>query len=517
MCPCRCLSSTSASPSRDGNHRLVHYNMVTTRGSIKGRTPTRAARPPSEQEESDQEDHETTIDETKLGAAANWTDQNEAIADGAFVSGFLRRTVMTAATMIYGQLILVLWYIIKHRNGSFTEFWEDEVSVDPWKALMQGFLAPGDISMLGWKFIGVFLAVSIVLMKLVPGHVVTGPVTPTGHVPEYIANGVPAFIIHVALFVTGGVANFYNLSIVYDELESILNGLNYLALGFVVLLYIKGNVAPTGKDSGVSGNIVFDLFWGTELYPQIFGIDVKQLTNCRFGMVYWAIATISCAAAAADRNNGVVPLTNMTSATLQLIYIFKFFWWETGYFNSIDIMQDRAGYYICWGCLVYLPTVYPSMSVYMVTHHGYLDDCPVTAQLIILLGMFCIWANYDADRMRVDFRKAKGKCEIWGAPAEYITATYTPADGMTRKSILLCSGWWGLSRHFHYIPEILSSFFWSCGAGFSSFMPFFYTVYLTILLIDRSVRDDSRCRSKYGSDWDKYTERVPYKILPYVF
>lgn len=278
-------------------------------------------------------------------------------------------------------------------------------------------------------------------------------------------------IIHVALFVTGGVANFYNLSIVYDELESILNGLNYLALGFVVLLYIKGNVAPTGKDSGVSGNIVFDLFWGTELYPQIFGIDVKQLTNCRFGMVYWAIATISCAAAAADRNNGVVPLTNMTSATLQLIYIFKFFWWETGYFNSIDIMQDRAGYYICWGCLVYLPTVYPSMSVYMVTHHGYLDDCPVTAQLIILLGMFCIWANYDADRMRVDFRKAKGKCEIWGAPAEYITATYTPADGKTRKSILLCSGWWGLSRHFHYIPEILSSFFWSCGAGFSSFMP----------------------------------------------
>lgn len=59
---------------------------------------------------------------------------------------------------------------------------------------MQGFLAPGDISMLGWKFIGVFLAVSIVLMKLVPGHVVTGPVTPTGHVPEYIANGVPAFV-----------------------------------------------------------------------------------------------------------------------------------------------------------------------------------------------------------------------------------------------------------------------------------------------------------------------------------
>lgn len=62
---------------------LVRAHLLTPALSI-----ARAARPPSEQEESDQEDHEeTTIDETKLGAAANWTDQNEAVADGAFVSG----------------------------------------------------------------------------------------------------------------------------------------------------------------------------------------------------------------------------------------------------------------------------------------------------------------------------------------------------------------------------------------------------------------------------------------------
>ncbi|RYY32672.1 hypothetical protein EON62_05075, partial [archaeon] len=33
----------------------------------------------------------------------------------------------------------------------------------------------------------------------------------------------------------------------------------------------------------------------------------------------------------------------------------QFFWWETGYLASIDIMHDRAGYYICWGCLVWVP------------------------------------------------------------------------------------------------------------------------------------------------------------------
>lgn len=303
----------------------------------------------------------------------------------------------------------------------------------------------------------------------------------------------------------------------YDELGCILNGLNYIAIVFILFLYVKGLTFPSGPDCGQSGNPIFDVFWGTELYPRIFGIDVKQLTNCRFGMVYWAIGTISCAAAAADRNNGVLPLTNLTTSVLQLIYIFKFFWWEAGYFNSIDIMQDRAGYYICWGCMVYLPTVYISMSVYMVDHFEWLNDSPITAQVIIMLGMFCVWANYDADRMRADFRKAEGNCQIWGAPAEYITASYVTSDGEKRKSLLLLSGWWGISRHFHYIPEIAASFFWSCGAGFDSFYPYFYCVYLTILLVDRSMRDDSRCRSKYGKDWEKYTARVPYKIVPFIF
>lgn len=31
---------------------------------------------------------------------------------------------------------------------------------------------------------------------------------------------------------------------------------------------------------------------GTELYPRIFGVDVKMFTNCRFGMMYWAVGAV---------------------------------------------------------------------------------------------------------------------------------------------------------------------------------------------------------------------------------
>jgi len=53
------------------------------------------------------------------------------------------------------------------------------------------------------------------------------------------------------------------------------------------------------------------------------------------------------------------------SAALQMVYFTKFFWWESGYMRTIDIMVDRAGFYICWGCICWIPGVYASVSLYL--------------------------------------------------------------------------------------------------------------------------------------------------------
>ena len=95
-----------------------------------------------------------------------------------------------------------------------------------------------------------------------------------------------------------------------------------------------------------------------------------------------------------------------------------------------------------------------------------------------------------------------------------IRAKYTTAKGEERSSLLLASGWWGLARHFHYVTEILASFFWALPALDSGFTPYFYVIYLTILLTDRAYRDDERCRSKYGRYWDQYCSKVPAMIIP---
>jgi len=178
-------------------------------------------------------------------------------------------------------------------------------------------------------------------------------------------------------------------------------------------------------------------------------------------------------------------------------------------------MHDRAGFYICWGCLVWVPCIYTSPTMYLVHHPNHLG--PYVSAFILGAGTLCILANYMADRQRQRVRVLDGQCKVWGKEPTIIRADYHTAQGEEKKSILLASGYWGVARHFHYVPEILGAFFWSVPALFVNFMPYFYVVFLVILLVDRAVRDDKRCHGKYKEHWDKYCVKVPYKIIPFIY
>ena len=76
-------------------------------------------------------------------------------------------------------------------------------------------------------------------------------------------------------------------------------------------------------------------------------------------MMGWSLIVCSFAAkqAALDPAAGVSNAM-LVSVGLTVLYLFKFFWWESGYLASLDIMHDRFGYYICWGVLAWVPAVY---------------------------------------------------------------------------------------------------------------------------------------------------------------
>ena len=96
-----------------------------------------------------------------------------------------------------------------------------------------------------------------------------------------------------------------------------------------------------------------------------------------------------------------------------MIYITKFFWWEGGYYNTIDIIVDHAGFYLCWGCLVWVPTVYTIHSNYLAFHPEF-DSDPMILGAIFIFGVYCIYTNYDIDAQRGYIRSKNGKCDVWG-------------------------------------------------------------------------------------------------------
>jgi 7-dehydrocholesterol reductase len=301
---------------------------------------------------------------------------------------------------------------------------------------------------------------------------------------------------------------------VWDHFGAILSTIIVFALVFCLILYWKGIARPSTGDHSRTGNFIFDYYWGTELHPSILGVNLKQLLNCRFGMMGWAIIVVSFACKQGELL-GRPTNAMLVCAGLQLLYIFKFFWWESGYFTSLDIMHDRFGYYICWGVMCWIAAVYTLASQFHVLH-GREISTPY-AVFCVVLGVASIWANYAADAQRQRVRATDGKTKVWGKTPEIVRARYKTADGKEHDSLLLASGYWGVARHFHYVPEILLALAWSLPAGVDYFVPYFYVVFLTILLLDRSVRDDKRCRLKYGGAWEEYCARVPYKVIPGVF
>ncbi len=427
----------------------------------------------------------------------------------------IRRTLIPLLLVLLAPpTVIVLWHTNVALDGSLWKLWEVcaqngvfATVYDVWRPVFFG-------SVDAWKILAIFAGLQLLLMRVMPGKTFRGPTTPQGNVPVYKANGMQAFLLTLGLFYLGAYRlRLFSPGIVYDHFGPMLGALNLFGLLFCVLLYIKGRVAPSSSDLVISRNPILDYYWGRELYPRILGWDVKMFVNCRFGMMGWAVTIVSFAA----KQEELYGLSNTmaVSAAIQLIYIARFFWWETGYLGSFDIMRDRAGFYICWGCLVWIPGVYMSPTLYLVNHPNHLST-PLAAALLAL-GVLCVLITYSADAQRQRVRATNGECTVWGKPPVLIVARYRTEDGISRQNLLLASGWWRIARHFHFVPEFLTAFFWSVPALFDNFLPYIYLSFLTVLLLGRTFRRDRHCAEKYGADWDRYRERVPYRLIPYLF
>jgi 7-dehydrocholesterol reductase len=257
------------------------------------------------------------------------------------------------------------------------------------------------------------------------------------------------------------------------------------------------------------GNGIADWYSGVDLHPILDKVDLKLFIASRIGMQSWAMAVVYTVLDWA-KAGAPLPAAVAASSFLQLIYIFRFFTWENEYLQTMDQQHDRAGFYVCWGCMAYIPALYwiaaimgnPSM------YSASWGLGKLGSTVCALAGIMCIYAVSIIDEQKTRVRK-NPRCFVAGRPATYISTQ--------KGGLLLTCGGWGVSRHLHYVFEIGAAIAWTAPVA-GAFIPgYMYVIYLTILLVHRVHRDDIRCKEKYGADWDTYCKAVPYKLLPGVY
>ena len=163
---------------------------------------------------------------------------------------------------------------------------------------------------------------------------------------------------------------------------------------------ISGHSFPEIDEGLKSAPLPYQFYAGIELHPRLLGVDIKQLTNCRFGMLGWALLVLNFAIASIQLNGfNFGPLVN---AVLINLYLLKFFYWETGYFNTLDITLDRAGYYLCWGCLTWVQIFYTFSAYFLVSQPSLVSSAG--NGVILMFGLSSLALNYWADYQKEKFK-----------------------------------------------------------------------------------------------------------------
>lgn len=205
---------------------------------------------------------------------------------------------------------------------------------------------------------------------------------------------------------------------------------------------------------------------------------------------------------------------------------------ESAIMTQMDITTDGFGFMLAFGDLAWLPFTYSIQARYLSIHPVKLGWTGTAAIIAIQLIGYYIFrmSNLEKNTFRTNPEDPAVK------HLKYIETK--------SGSRLITSGWWGTARHINYFGDWLMSWAYCLPTGFAGYVvhksittgeqvvsqgpnnemrgwgtpvTYFYMLYFAVLLVHRELRDEEKCRKKYGKDWDRYCEIVKSKIIPGVY
>jgi protein-S-isoprenylcysteine O-methyltransferase Ste14 len=275
-----------------------------------------------------------------------------------------------------------------------------------------------------------------------------------------------------------------------------------LAVAVYAASFKPGRLLAAGGNSGVA---CYDFWMGRELNPRAWGVDVKEFCELYPGMIGWGLLNLAFA------YKQWVTLGRLTNSmvfvnVVELWYIMDGLYNEKSILTTMDITTDGFGFMLSFGDLAWVPFTFSTQARFLADH---------PQQQLSTLGLVAVMAvqllGYTL------FRGANGQKDAFRRDPKHPSVAKLKSMPTQRGTRLLISGYWGAARHINYLGDWIMGLAWCLPCGFSSIVPYFYSIYFASLLIHRERRDEAACRLKYGADWDKYCSLVPWRIVPYVY
>jgi delta14-sterol reductase len=340
------------------------------------------------------------------------------------------------------------------------------------------------------------------LNGFLPGRWVKGYITKPDSTEKikYRLNGIIVFFVSVLLWFVLGNYNLISFDWLYQYRWYEFSGAFTFGIFFslaVVLPY------PSVKKSFWSdfylGRVENLQFWNgridAKMWLYLVGAIMLELNALSFTVHHWLLYG----------NNSS---TGIFLTTILITYfLIDYLTFEEVHLYTYDLFAERVGFKLGWGCLVFYPYFY-AISLWSTI------DLPNPHTPHWLLGIYVLifftgWGlSRGANLQKYFFKKDPQKSFLGIIPE-------TIGDG---EKILLVNGFWGISRHVNYLGEILMGTGIILCTGYPALIwPWLYPLYYVVLLFPRQIDDDKRCVLKYGELWDEYKQKVPYRIIPYIY
>lgn len=360
----------------------------------------------------------------------------------------------------------------------------------------------------------VFIAFKTVFAFIGPGVWVKGlPVPSENNIRhDYLCNGAASWYVTLgAVFALEryGIWSIYTLAQNFGRVMT-----TSIIFSDILSFIIYYAAILQNKQIRMTNNFFYDFFMGSYLNPRIGFFDFKMWAEIR---VSWTLLFLLTFSACQQQYHelGHLSYSMILIVTAHFLYSNACMKGEECIPTTWDIHYEKWGWMLIYWNLAGVPFVYCFPAFFILKNNPYMSPYAFYFLMVVLFIAYYIWDTSQSQKNRFKMQQKNTFVKRYTVPQLPWGTIENPKYLKTEcGDVILVDGWWQFARKIHYTADIIMAFIWGLSCGFNAILPFYYPIFFFIMITHRANRDYVKCKNKYGKDWDKYCQMVPYTYIP---